>query len=516
MLLLLRTRANFFCFLALKNKVLLNSYILQPHSERNMKKELGHNLLVILGAIAYVVLYWRAGMGINALLFSILLCAALLQLHPEFKERKYWYLVPAGVMLSALAVVIQHSAMAMVTHVLSIIILLGLAQAREVRFVGLAIALALSGILAVPYNWWKSIENGAQGYWKKTLTWAYRSILPLVVLLIFFVIYYNASKAFSGAIDAIFKNIPQWEPLPQTGAFIMGLLIFSLLAWPSMWADWFDRMEKKFPLTLERRRWRIQRTFSTLALKNHYYSALITLALANLLLLGLNVSDLSQVFKAQSERSAPELSDFVHEGTYLLIVALLLAMLLVAYFFQGNLQFLKDKGQLRTLAMIWLVQNGILALMVMLRNLEYVTEFGLAYLRIGVFWFLILVGLGLASLWGMLYKRHTIVALLTRNTWYWYTSLLIGSFVPWDEAITAYNLSRQGTIDTLFLGYEVSDKNLNQLEARYDFLVKNGSLQADELDRYLEKKRASRKARFNSTDWRGWNWKDWSQNRAGL
>jgi hypothetical protein len=54
----------------------------------------------------------------------------------------------------------------------------------------------------------------------------------------------------------------------------------------------------------------------------------------------------------------------VHEGTYLLILCILMAMGVLLWFFRGNLNFLPDNERLRWLAHLWLAQNAMLALSV--------------------------------------------------------------------------------------------------------------------------------------------------------
>ena len=101
------------------------------------------------GAGLYTILFWRAELGLNALLFSVFLAFVVWLMHPEYRAAPRLWLVTLGVLLSAVAVVWQHSLLAQITHVISIFLLLGYAQARELRFLGFAMLLAFILFTAV-------------------------------------------------------------------------------------------------------------------------------------------------------------------------------------------------------------------------------------------------------------------------------------------------------------------------------------------------------------------------------
>ncbi|MBK9492520.1 MAG: DUF4173 domain-containing protein [Haliscomenobacter sp.] len=191
-----------------------------------------------------------------------------------------------------------------------------------------------------------------------------------------------------------------------------------------------------------------------------------------------------------ASRSAAELSDYVHQGTYLLIYALGLAMAVTTYFFRGNLHFLQDNQKLKLLAYAWIVQNIILALSVAWRNYHYIVEYGLAYKRLGVLWFLILVALGLYSLFVMIRQRRSLYYLWVVNAWFVYASLLSTSMVNWDVLITRYNLSQaqHAKIDTMFLLREVSDKNLPLLLNEHERLLERSNSAPETVDKFLQLK----------------------------
>ena len=483
---------------------------------RSLNGQLLITVLLAGGAGLYTILFWRAVLGLNALLFSGVLALVVWLMHPEFRAAPRLWWVTLGVLLSAVAVVWQHSLLAQITHVVSIFLLLGYAQARELRFLGFALLLALSSLFSAPLAWWKRWEYTYEASFRWFRTWIYLTFLPLGLLVLFFNMYYFANSKFAQLVDQLLAWVPQFSPWKSAALMLQGALLMSVLIWTSVWTPELQQVEQSFGLWKKRRRKRVKTFISTLALKRHYYSALLSFGLLNGLLLLVNLTDIQGVWLNQQARSAAELSDYVHQGTYLLIYALGLAMAVTTYFFRGNLHFLQDNQKLKLLAYAWIVQNIILALSVAWRNYHYIAEYGLAYKRLGVLWFLILVVLGLYSLFAMIQQRRSLYYLWVINAWFLYASLLGSSMVNWDVLITRYNLNQaqHAKIDTLFLLREVSDKNLPLLLNEHELLLERSNSAPETVDKFLQLKIKAFERRTARQGWRGWNWADEVTRRA--
>lgn len=477
---------------------------------RSLNGQLWITLLLGGGASWYTLLFWKAQLGLNALLFSGFLLLAVWLLYPEMRSARRIWLAMAGVLLSAVAVVWQHSILAQLTHVVSIFLLLGFAQARELRFLGFAMSLAISSLLSIPVTWWRRWEKQYEATFRSLGTWTYLAILPLCLLGVFFTIYYFANAGFAGLVDTFLSWLPKISPWKSLALFTQGLLLISVLIWSSVWTPDLLEQEQRYSLWKVHKRPSIKAFVPTLALRRHYYSGVLSFALLNALLLVVNITDIQGVWLNQYQHSAAELREFVHQGTYLLIAALALAMGVIACFFWGNLHFLQKNQSLKILAYTWIVQNTILALSVAWRNYHYIAEYGLAYKRLGVLWFLILVILGLYSLYVMIQERRSLYYLWVVNAWFLYASLLLTSMVNWDVLITRYNLhqARHATIDSEFLLLEVSDKNLPLLLNEHALLQRRSNLDPRLVDRKLQAKIKRFEQRQVKLDWRGWNWAD--------
>jgi hypothetical protein len=183
--------------------------------------------------------------------------------------------------------------------------------------------------------------------------------------------------------------------------------------------------------------------------------------LLNVLLVVVNATDIWYVWFKFDFQSHRDLSQFVHEGTYLLIYSILLSMALVVFFFKGNLNFIKQSPTLKGWAFAWMVQNMVLTISVGFRNYYYIEYYALAYKRMGVVVFLLLVLIGLITILIKLKRNCSGYFLLRVNGWCMYVVFVFLSLIPWDQWILLYNLNakHKAGFDVLFID-QLSDKTL--------------------------------------------------------
>jgi hypothetical protein len=135
-------------------------------------------------------------------------------------------------------------------------------------------------------------------------------------------------------------------------------------------------------------RWKMVRA---LDLRKEFIAAVAVFGLVNVLLLVVNAIDINWLWFGFVTAPGFDLVQFVHEGTYVRIFSILLAMGIVLWFFRRNLNFYAPGLRwLRRGASVWVLQNAVLPSSVGLRNYYYIQHSGLAYKRIGVCFFLLL------------------------------------------------------------------------------------------------------------------------------
>jgi hypothetical protein len=192
-------------------------------------------------------------------------------------------------------------------------------------------------------------------------------------------------------------------------------------------------------------------------------------------------------------------------------------MAILLYYFRGNLNFYSKNNLLKYGAYLWILQNGIMAISVMLRNYYYIEYYyALSYKRIGVIIFLILTFTGLITMFiKILGKKTTYWLIKVNSTAVFVVMILIGS-LNWDESIARFNLQNpdKGSIDVEYL-FTLSDDVLPILNENKDVLD-NEFMFSEGWRRYLNNGLQELNTRTQSFlekqdgySWLSWNYTDW-------
>ncbi|QNR85748.1 DUF4173 domain-containing protein [Pedobacter riviphilus] len=257
-----------------------------------------------------------------------------------------------------------------------------------------------------------------------------------------------------------------------------------------------------------------------MALKTEYIIGIISFVSLNLLLLCINLIDISTLWFGY--KPAGNFSSDLHDGTNALIFSIVLAMAVILYFFRGNLNFYNKSKILKTLAFTWMIQNFILIISVFIRDGYYIEFYGLTHKRIGVVVFALLCIIGLATVYIKVAKQKTLFYLFKVNGNIWFVLLLAFSLVNWDVFIAKYNLAQsdQVGIDVDYL-LSLSDKTLPTLDKNRSKLHYTASKDlhgreivtpetADFYTKKLDKRIGYFKENFKKVSWLSWNLQDWN------
>jgi hypothetical protein len=226
----------------------------------------------------------------------------------------------------------------------------------------------------------------------------------------------------------------------------------------------------------------------------------------NLLLVIVNVSEVTWLGEQYRKVSAPEMSRHLHEGTGLLIISIILSMLVILYLFRKNLNFYPKNALLVRGSLVWIVQNGILGMNVALRNWFYISQYGLTYRRIGVFFFLVLVIAGLVILWIKIRGLKTTWYLVGKNAWSFYVAFLLLSVINWESLIASYNLRDSApSVDTENL-MSLPDCSLKILDQHRLQLIKADPGNKEYINNRLDKRIHYLVGRQKNLDWQSQNY----------
>ncbi|SES94086.1 DUF4153 domain-containing protein [Hymenobacter actinosclerus] len=450
-------------------------------------------LLLPLGAVLFDVLFYQQAVGLNLALYTLFVVAATLvglPRHAAVWRSGYFRLLLAGTLLSAGAVVWYGSGAAWLACVASLVMLLGFVNQPHLRLLAFALLTALGGAARalpglLPYL--RLPSNGA-GKWSRTRFYGRLLLAPLAVLVVFHFLFVLANPRYAALAGQVFEHLGDWLlallpaiSLPHLLFFLVGFALTAgaLVVVP---LHYFQDRESRLGEFVRRQRDRVASLGvrrpdfraldrKALDLRKEYLAALAVFGLVNALLLIVNIIDIRWIWFGFVLTPGFDLTQFVHEGTYVLIFSILVAMGIVLWFFRRNLNFYQPGlAALRWGATVWVVQNAVLAVSVGLRNYYYIQYTGLAYKRIGVYGFLLLTFFGLVTVLLKIWQRRSAFGLVRLNSLAAYGLLLLLALGNWEIWIARYNLNaRFSTLDLGFL-LEMPARVLPEVAARQQVL----------------------------------------------
>lgn len=444
-------------------------------------------LAVVLFSIIVTGLFHKQALGLNLLISEVIFMLWLFFSKQFAFKGSYSIALSLGVMLTSIATVLTHSTFSYILHFIVLFIFIGLLIYPNTKSLVNTIRLSFTNIFNSQILFLRALSNSKlkgrkpSGYIRKASIF----ILPIIIIIVFTVIYRKSNPIFDNLVGSIVLFIQQklsfsfdFLDLSAIFTFIVCLFI-SIFMFIRSSNERLIELDKNATTELIRKPNKNRQSFRTNALKNEYKSGVFLLVALNLILFILNVIDVKWVWFG-FEWEGQYLKQFVHEGTYLLILSILISIFLVLYYFRANLNFYKDNKLLRTLSYIWLVQNAILAISVGMRNYWYIDYFSLAYKRIGVIIFLILTIYGLYSVYVKVKQRKSNFYLVKVNLNAFLLVLVISSLFNWDIIIAKYNFSH---FDRSFLHLDymstLSNKSLPYLDKSLHELKQINLIQKD-------------------------------------
>jgi hypothetical protein len=495
-----------------------------------MKTNLLSLLELLLALLLFDVLFWQEGIGQNLFFFTILLSGLSIRQHNQAFNKEVLFAFTA-LFISGLMVVWHNSGLSISMHIISTMIFLGLVKQKEVTTVWEGFLGFLINYVSQSIAYFRSIN--AQKSKSPLLNFCFSffklGIIPLLLFFLFFMIYRGANPKFEALTQSFYQFVASlFEEFSFAHALFL-LFGFSFIALA------LKRNHIKLPPFVAKQDELIRQKKKSVKASNspqtnlvgellaEYKIGLLVLGTLNLLLLLVNIIDIQWVWLGFEVPLDFNLKQFVHEGTYLLILSILISIGIVLYFFRGSLNFFPKNKAILILGKVWIIQNVILTISVFLRNYHYIDYHGLAGKRIGVIIFLSMVVFGLVTLFIKVYKRKTAAYLLRINGWFILFTLVLMSCLHWDRIIVTHNLNHDNPAEIdvdyyLQLSptvYPILFKNLDiveeQMQAHLERKNKERWLSYVEIDQFeeqLEYKTSIYLERISKNDWPSWNFAD--------
>lgn len=450
---------------------------------------------------AYSYLFYQQTAGINFLLFNLLVITMLLINDKTRIRNGFWIFAACGSLLSAIGISYYGNGLAVTANLISLSILSALSYNTGTSVIAALLFSCYSyasSVVQMIMDWQsRMLKEQSASHRKWSLI-----LIPLLITVLFFFMYRSSNALFNEFIEGLnldFISL-KWMlftlgGLVLTYGFFYHHPIEAIASWERNTGNEINRSNTE-TITLFGRQ---------ISVADGEFSGKWLFLLLNLLLLSVNILDIRFMFD-QTLPKGVTYSEFVHQGTGMLITSIICAILIILFYFRGAMNFSEKSKTIKLLAYLWIVQNAFLIASTAFRNNMYVAEYGLTYKRIGVYVYLLLSLIGLVTTVLKLLNHKTNMYLFRINGWLFYSVLVFSAFINWDRIITNYNIhnAKQLQVDYLL---NLSYSNLTQL-----FSMEEQEFKRDKSITYsfaeFERKRNAKKNYFlenkENLDWRSW------------
>ncbi|MBK1894157.1 DUF4153 domain-containing protein [Chryseobacterium paridis] len=280
-------------------------------------------------------------------------------------------------------------------------------------------------------------------------------LIPLVLVAVFFGIYSVGSAHFAKLFANIEIDFNFWQ-----------LFCISVLGMFIAFNYWNYTVEKLIYKqnhilndTFHDKEKMIKSSYSFLDLDTERMSGVISFFLLNILLIFFIFSYNYEQFY-ETSKTPNQLSEETHERVNAVIMSIIMAILVIMFYFKSSFNFDPKAGLMKTLAKIWIFFNAILIVSAMIKNSEYIINYGFTYKRLGVYAFLILSLIGLIMTFIKIQYKKRNAFLFNTMTWYFYGTILACSYINWGGFITSQNMKRNDFV----INYHLTAINFSEKE----------------------------------------------------
>lgn len=314
-------------------------------------------------------------------------------------------------------------------------------------------------------------KRNVPGLWQKTLAFV---LIPLILISVFFAVYSAGSNHFANLFTNVELDINFWQ--------LLAMIILGFFIAFNYWNFAVEKFIYKNNHILDdnfKEKEVIQKsTYSFLDLDAERMSGIISFFALNILLIFFIVTYNYEQFY-ESAKPSSSLSEETHERVNAVIMSIAMAILVIMFYFKSNFNFDPKAGLMKTLAKIWIFLNAVLVVSAMVKNSEYIINYGFTYKRLGVYAFLILSLIGLIMTFIKIQMKKRNAFLFNTMAWYIYGIILVCSYINWGGIITAENMKRKDFV----LEYHKREINFNERQLlKYAEEKNNSKLKAEILN----------------------------------
>jgi len=476
-----------------------------------MKKK---TILLFVSVFAYCYLFYNQGIGINFLIFNLLLVFASIVIDFSLVKRLNWLLVAAGALITATSAFLYGDLLAVIANVISLLFLAYVSYNPKstlvFAFIQSCWTLISTFFLQIEKIFTpKQVKEGETEETKSEFTFAdlLKFIIPIAVLLTFFLIYKFSNPIFSKFIDNLNLDFISWT---FVGFMVVGFYLLFVFYFPVN-SQRLIRLDKSSSNQLSGGILPHEKGMFK-DLSKEMSASMMTFGLLNVLLLLVNVLDLNFIFSGQM-KSITNYSNYVHQGINSSIFSVVIAIFVMLYFFRGNLNYVAKNKQLKFNAMFWILLNAILLLTCFHKNFSYIMDSGLTYKRIGVYFYLLLTFIALITTLVKITSFKSNWFLIRYNVWSLFLVLVFSTLFNWDKLILEYNVKFKPSVEREYYLFELEEVSYAHLLNHWDKMPYNNNyyfigLSEDLFDKMLKVRIDKFMEKHQQKDWRSWNLED--------
>ncbi|CAI8932713.1 DUF4153 domain-containing protein [Chryseobacterium sp. IT-36CA2] len=389
-------------------------------------------------ALLFVIVFYDQDVGLNLGILGIVYALLTLFRTPEKNRTRALYILFATSVLSSIAFAWFGDFPSFIAVASSLLLLGYKSKNRRLKILFLIpvfiVNCCTSFCRFFSFDEWLPKKN-VSGLWQKTFAFI---LIPLVLVSVFFGIYSAGSNHFAALFTDYELNLNIWQLfcLSVLGFFIAfnywNYAVEKLIYKNNHFLDNDFSKDSRIP----------KATYSFLDLDAERMSGVISFALLNILLIFFIITyNYEQFYEAV--KTPVQLSEETHERVNAVIMSIVMAILVIMFYFKSGFNFDPKAGLLKILAKIWIFLNAILVVSAALKNYEYIVNYAFTYKRLGVFAFLLLSLVGLTLTFIKIQKQKRNIFLVNTMIWYFYATILVCSYINWGGFITSQNMKRK-------------------------------------------------------------------------
>lgn len=408
-----------------------------------MKKQ----FLILISSIVFVALFYDQELGTNLSFFSLaLLILGFIEKPTLLKDQKALILAAATIIVSISNAWLM-SFTTIITSVITAFVFRYYSVDPTLKLLSQAIVYSTNWFAfifqALQFDTWLELKKeNNKNYVIKIFSYV---LIPLFFIGIFFAIYVSSSDMLSNWYNRYELDVDVFIIIVLLFGFYVSFVFWNAKIYP-VFKLFNTSLKNNFSVEDQKK---LKPTFNEIPLELELRSGKITLVALNLMLLFfIAIFNLEHLNNTSNE--IVNLSSHLHEQINMIIFSIILAILVILFFFKGIANFTLLNKSLKKLSYTWLALNAILILSAWYQNSIYVVASGLTYKRLGVYAFLILCMIGLFFSYKKIKNAQTNYFLIDKMSWVIYGSLIMISTINWSSVITYYNLTKTNT-DIMYL-----------------------------------------------------------------